>query len=63
VLRDRPGRICKICGEIEAQIATLTLLDGASRLVSKIGAARAKELVFSADIYDAKTLLALRPEH
>jgi enoyl-CoA hydratase/carnithine racemase len=45
-------------GQIEALIATSTLLGGASRLVSKIGAARAKEMVFSADIYDAKTLLA-----
>ena len=45
-------------GQVEAQIATSTLLGGASRLVSKIGAARAKEMVFSADIYDAKTLLA-----
>ena len=45
-------------GQIEAQIATSTLLGEASRLVSKIGAARAKEMVFSADICDAKTLLA-----
>jgi enoyl-CoA hydratase/carnithine racemase len=45
-------------GQIEAQIATSTLLGGASRLVSKIGAARAKEMVFSADIYYANTLLA-----
>jgi enoyl-CoA hydratase/carnithine racemase len=45
-------------GQVEAQIATSTLLGGASRLVSKIGAARAKEMVFSADVYDAKTLLA-----
>jgi enoyl-CoA hydratase/carnithine racemase len=45
-------------GQVEALIATSTLLGGASRLVSKIGAARAKEMVFSADIYDAKTLLA-----
>ena len=44
-------------GQVEAQIATSTLLGGASRLVSKIGAARAKEMVFSAEIYDAKTLL------
>ncbi len=43
-------------GQVEAQLATSTLLGGASRLVSKIGAARAKEMVFSADIYDAKTL-------
>ena len=43
-------------GQVEAQIATSTLLGGASRLVSKIGAARAKEMVFSADVYDAKTL-------
>lgn len=45
-------------GQIEAQIATSTLLGGASRLVSKVGAARAKEMVFSAEVYDAKTLLA-----
>jgi enoyl-CoA hydratase/carnithine racemase len=45
-------------GQIEAQIATSTLPGGASRLVSKIGAARAKEMVFSAEVYDAKTLLA-----
>jgi enoyl-CoA hydratase/carnithine racemase len=45
-------------GQIEALIGTSTLLGGASRLVSKIGAARAKEMLFSADLYDAKTLLA-----
>jgi len=43
-------------GQVEALIGTSTLLGGASRLVSKIGAARAKEMVFSGDIYDAKTL-------
>jgi enoyl-CoA hydratase/carnithine racemase len=45
-------------GQVEALIGTSTLLGGASRLVSKIGAARAKEMVFSAQIYDAKTLHA-----
>src|SRR5260370_25358020 len=45
-------------GQVEAQIATSTLLGGAARLVSKIGAARAKEMVFSADIYHPTTLLA-----
>ena len=45
-------------GQVEALIGTSTLLGGASRLVSKIGAARAKEMVFSAEIYDAKTLHA-----
>jgi enoyl-CoA hydratase/carnithine racemase len=44
-------------GQVEAQIATSTLLGDASRLVLKIGAARAKEMLFS-DIYDAKMLLA-----
>jgi enoyl-CoA hydratase/carnithine racemase len=45
-------------GQVETLIGTSTLLGGASRLVSKIGAARAKEMVFSAEIYDAKTLHA-----
>jgi enoyl-CoA hydratase/carnithine racemase len=36
-------------GQVEAQLAASTLLGGVQRLVSKIGAARAKEMVFSAD--------------
>jgi enoyl-CoA hydratase/carnithine racemase len=44
-------------GEIEALIGTTTLLGGASRLVARVGLAHAKEMVFSAGIYDAKTML------
>lgn len=45
-------------GQVEAQIATSTLLGGAPRLVSRIGLSRAKEMVFSAEPYDANTLLS-----
>jgi enoyl-CoA hydratase/carnithine racemase len=44
-------------GQVEALIGTTTLLDGAARLVARVGLARAKEMVFSAGIYDAKTML------
>jgi enoyl-CoA hydratase/carnithine racemase len=43
-------------GQIEALIGTTTLLGGASRLVARVGLARAKEMVFSAGHYDAKTM-------
>ena len=45
-----------LIGQVEAQIGTTTLLGGASRLVPRIGAARAKEFVFSAQPLDARTL-------
>jgi len=44
-------------GQIEAIIGTTTLLGGASRLVARVGLSRAKEMVFSAGHYDAKTIL------
>ncbi|WP_280328547.1 enoyl-CoA hydratase/isomerase family protein [Pseudomonas sp. BN102] len=44
-------------GQIEAVIGTTTLLGGAQRLVARVGVARAKEMVFSAGTYDAKTML------
>ncbi len=44
-------------GQVEARIGTTTLLGGAQRLVARVGLARAKEMVFSAGIYDAKTML------
>lgn len=43
-------------GQVEALIGTTTLLGGAQRLVSRIGVARAKEFVFSAQPLDPKTL-------
>lgn len=43
-------------GQVEALIGTTTLLGGAQRLVSRIGVARAKEFVFSAQPLDARTL-------
>lgn len=44
-------------GQVEARIGTTTLLGGAQRLIARVGLARAKEMVFSAGIYDAKTML------
>lgn len=43
-------------GQVEARIGTTTLLGGAQRLVARVGLARAKEMVFSAGVYDAKTV-------
>ena len=44
-------------GQVEAQIGTTTLLGGAQRLVARIGLARAKEMLFSAQPYPAAKLL------
>lgn len=44
-------------GQVEARIGTATLLGGGARLVTRIGLARAKEMVFSANPYPAKTML------
>lgn len=44
-------------GQVEALIGTTTLLGGAQRLVARVGQARAKEMVLSAGLYDAKTML------
>lgn len=44
-------------GQVEARIGTATLLGGGARLVARIGLARAKEMVFSANPYPAKTML------
>jgi len=43
-------------GQVEARIGTTTLLGGAQRLVARVGLARAKEMVFSAGVYDAKLM-------
>ena len=44
-------------GQVEARIGTTTLLGGAQRLVARVGLQRAKEMVLTAGIYDAKTML------
>ncbi|MCE4052276.1 enoyl-CoA hydratase/isomerase family protein [Pseudomonas sp. Au-Pse12] len=44
-------------GQVEARIGTTTLLGGAQRLLARVGLARAKEMVLSAGIYDARTML------
>lgn len=43
-------------GQVEARIGTTTLLGGAQRLVARIGLARAKEMLFSAQPYPATVL-------
>lgn len=43
-------------GQVEARIGTTTLLGGAQRLVARIGLARAKEMLFSAEPYPAALL-------
>lgn len=44
-------------GQVEARIGTATLLGGGPRLVQRIGLTRAKEMVFAASPYPAKTML------
>lgn len=44
-------------GQVEALIGTTTLLGGAQRLVARVGLARAKEMVFSAGVYEAEKML------
>ncbi|MBZ5794544.1 enoyl-CoA hydratase/isomerase family protein [Burkholderia contaminans] len=44
-------------GQVEARIGTTTLLGGGARLVSRVGLARAKEMIFSAMPFDAATML------
>jgi enoyl-CoA hydratase/carnithine racemase len=41
--------------QIEAMIGAATFLGGAQRLAERAGSARAKEIVFTADLYDAAT--------
>src|SRR5262249_14891110 len=41
--------------QVEATIGTATLLGGAQRLAERVGSARAREIVFTADLYDAQT--------
>jgi enoyl-CoA hydratase/carnithine racemase len=43
-------------GQVEASIGTMTLLGGAQRVAARAGVARAKEMVFTAAVYDAATL-------
>jgi enoyl-CoA hydratase/carnithine racemase len=43
-------------GHTEAQIGTSTLLGGAQRIAERAGAARAREMIYTAGIYDAATL-------
>jgi len=42
-------------GQVEASIGTTTLLGGIQRLAERAGPARAREIVYSADPYDAAT--------
>lgn len=44
-------------GQVESRIGTATLLAGGARLVSRIGVARAKEMVLSGNPFPAKTML------
>ncbi len=44
-------------GQVETRIGTTTLLGGGQRLVNRVGFARAKEMVLTAGVYDAKTML------
>jgi enoyl-CoA hydratase/carnithine racemase len=48
------GRSAKF-SQVEAMIGAATFLGGVERLAERAGAARAKEIVFSADLYDAET--------
>lgn len=41
--------------QVEALIGTTTLLGGAQRLAARVGTARAREIVYTADVYDART--------
>src|SRR5216683_6433739 len=42
-------------GQVEAAIATTTLLGGVQRLAERAGPARAREIIYSAEQYDAAT--------
>jgi enoyl-CoA hydratase/carnithine racemase len=42
-------------GQVEASIGTTTLLGGVQRLAERAGPARAREIIYSADQYDAAT--------
>jgi enoyl-CoA hydratase/carnithine racemase len=42
-------------GQVEALIGTTTLLGGVQRLAERAGASRARELIYTADQYDAAT--------
>lgn len=42
-------------GQLEATIATTTLLGGVQRLAERAGPARAREIIYTADAYDAAT--------
>src|SRR5260370_6622394 len=42
-------------GQVEAAIGTTTLLGGVQRLAERAGPARAREIIYSADQYDAAT--------
>ena len=44
--------------QVEALIGTTTLLGGAQRLAARVGVARAREIVYTADLYDARTFEA-----
>lgn len=43
-------------GQIEAKIGTTTLAGGAQRIAARAGVARAKQMVFDANLYDANTM-------
>jgi enoyl-CoA hydratase/carnithine racemase len=42
-------------GQLEATIGTTTLLGGVQRLAERAGASRAREIIYTADQYDAAT--------
>ena len=42
-------------GQVEASIGTTTLLGGVQRLAERAGPSRAREIVYTADQYDAAT--------
>ena len=42
-------------GQVEASIGTTTLLGGVQRLAERVGPSRAREIVYTADQYDAAT--------
>jgi enoyl-CoA hydratase/carnithine racemase len=42
-------------GQVEASIGTTTLLGGVQRLAERAGPSRAREIIYTADLYDAAT--------
>ena len=44
-----------VFGQVEASIGTTTLLGGVQRLAERVGPSRAREIIYTADQYDAAT--------